>query len=414
MRKDRELTFSRVAMTVLVVWAVTSVVLLCVTVSPITAEIGIFRGSSDFFVYKDAAHHVLQGQRLYEDQMFEYHWWTYTPFAALFFLPLQLLPSGADETGADQYIWMALNLVLLVAVVVRCWQLLGYRATRHVVGVSTLIALGSIWLEPVRTTIFYGQINLVLMVLLLWDFSRDTDSRSKGVGTGFAAGIKLTPAYFVLYYLALRQHRTAAVAAITGAATVAVGFAALPTDSWEYWTHTFFDSSRVDDELDHPANQSIRGALAKITDQTPAFWLWGLLALTVAAASLAIAVRLYRREEKLASITLVGMSGAMVSPFSWSHHWVWFVPVVVYFIHRALTDPRWWVGVFGMSALVGSWPYQFPSEDIPRLGFYLFPPPPFDGGVLINLYVVMFVPLFIWFAWLAFRQAPDPSAPLPR
>ncbi|WP_156112223.1 glycosyltransferase 87 family protein, partial [Prescottella defluvii] len=79
----------------------------------------------------------------------------------------------------------------------------------RVVVVSVLLAVACTFLEPVRTTLFYGQINLVLMALVLWDVSRADGSRIKGVGVGIAAGIKLTPAYFVLYYLVLRKWRAA-------------------------------------------------------------------------------------------------------------------------------------------------------------------------------------------------------------
>lgn len=394
----RALRLSRVSLAILVTWAVACVVLVCVTVNPLWPRIGIFGGSADFLVYRDAAHHILQGWQLYDDKLFDDLWWTYTPFAALLFVPLDFLPSGAG-----QYIWMALNLVLLVAVVVRCWQLLGYAVTRYLVGISTVIALGCVFLEPVRTTLFYGQINVVLMLLLLWDFSRSTDDTRKGVATGIAAGIKLTPGYFAIFYLALGQRRAAAVAGIAALGTMIVGIVVLPRDSWQYWTGDFFDSSRVDDELDHPANQSLRGMMAKVTDHAPGFWLWALLAIAIAAVSMWIAVRLYRRDERLLSITLVGMSGAVVSPYSWSHHWMWFVPVIVYFIHRALTDPRWWVAVVGLSGIIGSWAYKYRFEDEPRVGLYLFPPRWIDVDVLENLYVVMFVPFLVWFAWVSFR-----------
>lgn len=409
----RALTLSLGAWTILVTWSVVSVVLMCVTVNPLQPEIGFFRGSSDYFVYRDAAWHVLEGIPLYEHQLFEYHWWTYTPFAALFFLPFEFLPTAPDETGADQYIWMAVNFVLLVAIVVRCWQLLDYRVTRALVGISTLIAFGCVFLEPVRTTIFYGQVNLLLMWLVLWDYSRGEHSRIKGVGIGISAGIKLIPGYFAIYYAALGQWRAAAVALGTSAATLVVGWIFLPSDSWTYWSSTFFDSSRVYDELDHPANQSLRGAMAKIMDHNPAFWQWAPPAVAIAAVSLVIAVRLYRRDERLLSITLVGMSAAVVSPFTWSHHWVWFVPVVVYFMHRARTDPRWWLAVVALTAVIGSWAYQYWFEDEPRVGLYLFPPRWINADVLVNLYLVLFVPILIWFAWHAFRK-PGATATAPR
>ena len=100
--------------------------------------------------------------------------------------------------------------------------MLGYRIDRTIVVASALLAAASVFFEPVRSTLYFGQINLVLMALVLWDASRGEQSRLKGIGVGIAAGIKLTPAYFVLYYIALRQWRAAAVATITIAATIGV------------------------------------------------------------------------------------------------------------------------------------------------------------------------------------------------
>ncbi|MGK2880511.1 MAG: glycosyltransferase 87 family protein [Mycobacterium sp.] len=410
---ERSLKLSRVGLVVLVAWSVASVVALCVTVNPLTPQNGFFRGNSDYFVYRDAAWHVVQGLPLYEHQLFEEHWWTYTPFAALVFLPFEFLPTAPDETGADQYIWMAVNFILLIAVVVRCWQMLGYRVTRYLIGISTLIAFGSLFLEPVRSTLFFGQVNLLLLVLILWDASREDDSRLKGVGIGISAGIKLTPGFFVFFYLGLRRWRAAAVAVGTTLATVAVGWLVLPTDSTEYWTKTFFDSSRVDEDLDHPANQSLRGMMARLSGDAPAPWLWLLLAVTIAVLSLYVAMRLYRRDEQLLSVTVVGMSAAVVSPYSWTHHWVWFVPLVVYFMHRAVTSPRWWVCIVGLSALIGCWAYTFdddPSD--PRVGLYLFPTAWVDEDVLRNLYLWLFVLFLIWAAAVSLTGSAGAAATL--
>ncbi len=108
---------------------------------------------------------------------------------------------------------------------------------------------------------------------MLWDASRGDASRLKGIGVGVAAGIKLTPAYFVLYYLVLRKWRAAVVAVGTGAATVAVSWLILPDDSLQYWTETFFESTRIAEDS-HPSNQSIRGVIAHLGGD-PARWRCG-------------------------------------------------------------------------------------------------------------------------------------------
>ena len=202
-----ELPRRRGHLAVLVLWAIASVVLVFTTVRPWMPTIGIFAGGADLDVYRDGARHVMEDLPLYTEPVIHGLLYTYTPFSTLMFIPFGLLPGGIDK-----YIWMGANVLLLVAIVALCWRMLGYRITPYLVGVSALLAVACTFLEPVRTTLFYGQINLVLMALVLWDVSRGENSKLKGVGVGIAAGIKLTPAYFVLYYLVLRQWRAAAVA----------------------------------------------------------------------------------------------------------------------------------------------------------------------------------------------------------
>ncbi|WP_433610456.1 glycosyltransferase 87 family protein [Prescottella agglutinans] len=374
-------------------------VLLFTTVDPWTPLVGLFRGGADLDVYRDGARHVMAGLPLYTEPVIHGLLYTYTPFSTLMFIPFGLLPAAIDK-----YIWMGVNVLLLAAIVALCWRMLGYRLAGRVLAVSALLACSFVFLEPVRTTLFYGQINLVLMALVLWDASRAENSRLKGIGIGIAAGIKLTPTYFVLYFLALRQWRAAAVATVTIAATIGVSWAVLPRDSWQYWTKTFFDSTRIADE-GHAANQSLRGALTRFIGEPTPTWLWLLLAAIIIAASLWAVVRLHRGGETLLAVTIAGFTAAVVSPFSWSHHWVWFVPLAVYFAHRALMNAWWWLGVLALFGVAGSWAYQFPGRLV--VGLYLFPPTWIPWDVLVNLYVLAYAAILAGAAVIALRLPRD-------
>ena len=65
-------------------------------------------------------------------------------------------------------------------------------------------------------TIYLGQINLILMAAIMWDLTQPDTTKNgkyrwwKGVVTGIAAGIKLTPLIFVPYLLVTRKWREAA------------------------------------------------------------------------------------------------------------------------------------------------------------------------------------------------------------
>jgi alpha-1,2-mannosyltransferase len=396
----------------LLVCAVASTVLVLTTVDPFLARAGILAGGDDFETYRDAADHVTGHIPLYSEKLIHDHLYTYTPFSALTFLPLEWLPHG----WAGVYTWLVVNFVVLAAIVVQCWRMLGYEVTRYVIAASALIALTCTFLEPVRATLFYGQINLVLLLLVLWDTGRPTQNRLRGLGVGIAAGIKLTPAYFIFYFLTVRQWRSAAVALGTVLASVAVGWAVLPSDSQQYWAGMLFDTQRIGKDLLHPSNQSLRGAMARLAGapptsvtkplpgEAPPNWLWLLAAVAVVAVSAVIAVLLFRCGERLLSVTITGLTAVVVSPFSWSHHWVWFVPLVVWVLHRALTNRWWWLCAVTLLLILGAWPYQFPVDKEPRIGFYMFPGTWVNWDVVSNLYLLLYAAVLAGAAVVAIQS----------
>ncbi|BAH51020.1 glycosyltransferase 87 family protein [Rhodococcus opacus] len=371
----------------LAVCATAAVVLVLGTVDPRTPEIGLLAGGADLHVYRDGGWRVLHGMPLYSGPVVLGLLYTYTPFSAIAFVPLERIPGAYVDN-----IWMVANLGVLAGCILLCWRILGYRTTPHLVLVTFLMTAACTFLEPVRTTLFYGQINLALMLWVLWDFSRPERSILRGVGIGLGAGIKLTPAYFVIPLLALRHWRAAAVATSVFAGTVALAWVLVPGDSRRYWTATFFDSTRIADDA-HPSNQSLRGVLARLTDGQSPPWLWLLLAGGVAIVSVVVSVRLYERGERLLSVVLGGLTAAVVSPYSWSHHWVWLVPLLVYIVHRAVSGSgRWWFAWAALFASTAAWPYWW-SADFAVVGLFLFPPSWPVAVLLQNIYVLVYVPV---------------------
>ncbi|MFD8570412.1 glycosyltransferase 87 family protein [Streptomyces sp. NPDC059639] len=257
---------------------------------------------------------------------------TYPPFAALLFTPLTLLDLASLRAAAT-----ALNLGLLVAFV-HLSLLLVRRHAR--VEHSLWVAAGAVWCEPVWTTLRYGQVNLLLAVLVLGDLTRRPGHRWAGAGIGVAAAIKLTPALFAVFLLctglalavtrgAWRPWlRAACVAAGTFAGVTALTAVVLPHDSRRFWTRTVFEASRVG-HAEETANQSLRGVLARLlhTDD-PGLW-WVLVAAAAGAAGLAVAVAAALRGRRALAVVVCATTALLVSPVSWSHHWVWCVPLVL-------------------------------------------------------------------------------------
>jgi len=198
------------------------------------------------------------------------------------------------------------------------------------------------WLEPVRETVTFGQINLILAALVLFDLLvlAPRGSRFTGVAIGLAAAIKLTPAIFILYLLLSRRYRAAAVATATAAGATLLTAAFRFHDSWSYWTSVLFDGSRVGD-IERVPNQSLLGAVLRLAyPHHPHKIYWAPLAALVLAFGIWRAARVARAGDEVAGLTLAGVTGTLISPVSWQHHLVWFVPALVVLIDAAATRRR--------------------------------------------------------------------------
>src|SRR5206468_2387725 len=137
-------------------------------------------------------------------------------------------------------LWTAATLALLGYVVHRGLRSLGAPAPALLTMAAVAVAT---WLDPVRTTLYLGQINVVLLALIVGDLLGTPgrrESRWRGVGLGIAAAIKLTPLLFVVYLLLVGRVRAAATAVGTFLAAVAIGFLVAPADSVAYWLRGTF------------------------------------------------------------------------------------------------------------------------------------------------------------------------------
>ncbi|SCG46259.1 alpha-1,2-mannosyltransferase [Micromonospora siamensis] len=298
----------------------------------------------DFFdlkIYMRAMDWWSAGHPLYDyvqpDRVQGALYFTYPPFAALLLRPFAALPLGATVT-----IFTALT---LLGVLVTTGWLVRPLTARHglprlfTMTVAVLLVLA---VESTRETITFGQINMLLVVLILADllFAVPEGRRWAGVGVGLATALKLFPGIFLVYLLVSRRWRAAVVAGVTAAVATGVAAVVAPADSWRFWTHELWATDRVG-RTDYTGNQSLYGLLSRFTTpQLPPRPLWLLLAVTVAAYGLWRAARAARAGDQLTGLTLTGLVGALVSPITWTHHIYWFIPAVVVLVDAGLSaDP---------------------------------------------------------------------------
>jgi alpha-1,2-mannosyltransferase len=301
----------------------------------LAAEIGLItwfaatHNPVDLNIYLWGGQAVGHGARLYLTRVTG-DWFTYPPFAAITFIPLTALPVVAVRLG-----WALGSVLALAWASVSTLELAGYRPSRTAVAGTVAVTL---LLEPMYHTLVDGQVNLFLLAFVLADVRRVARGRPAGIGVGLAGAIKLTPAIFVILFLltrrasGLRGLRSAAIAAVTFLGCGLLGYAVAPAASRLYWQHLWYDTSRVGSP--YISNQSPYGAAIRIAGWVahgvPYVRPWYyLIPVTIAAAGLPAAAALARRGAWLSAAALTGATGLLVSPISWTHHWVWILPALV-------------------------------------------------------------------------------------
>ncbi len=267
----------------------------------------------------------------------------YPPFAAVAFVPLALVGLPVAKV-----LFTAATLGAYAA------SLTAVRRSAEISwGAIVFVGLLGLSLEPVVRALVLGQIGVILMALVLTDLFL-VPPRFRGVLIGVAAGVKLTPALFVLCLVVRRDWASVGRAAGAALATIGIGWLAAPQSSQRYWLGGFDKLDRFGDLAFTSVNQSLTSFVARLVGSPSSPLLW---AACVAAAALTVAVvtNLVRRGDWLGVTLAVAGATLMISPISWTHHWVWAVPLIAHlvgagrvFIAAAVAivtfaAPMWWV-----------------------------------------------------------------------
>jgi len=192
-----------------------------------------------------------------------------------------------------------------------------------------LVAMSMTWLEPIQANFHFGQINVVLMTLVIADCVPRRTPWPRGLLLGIAIALKLTPAVFLVYFVLRRDTRAALTAVASFVAATLLGFALAWRDSWEYWTSTVAHTDRIGTATLN-TNQNAAGALARLgLDPSTHFVVWTVCCLLVLALTVWAVRRVLAAGEPTLAVVCVAMFGLVVSPVSWSHHWVWALPAVI-------------------------------------------------------------------------------------
>lgn len=282
----------------------------------------------DLDVYVMGARTLLDGGDLYAVASSVDLRFTYSPFAAAMFVPLALLP-----VAVARLLLTVASLAALATVITVVSRRLGLRPVA-----IAWIVVATAALEPMMRNLLLGQVNLILMALVVIDLLV-LPARWRGFLIGMAAGIKLTPAVFIVYFLLKRDWASLVRTGIGFAASVAIGWLLAPAASASFWGGGFLGLGKFGtDSVVGTDNQSLLAAALRLLGR-PELPLAAQAALAVAGVALgAAAARRSLRENgpdaEVAAVVWIAIGGLLGSPVSWSHHWVWMIVALAVFVAR--------------------------------------------------------------------------------
>lgn len=357
----------------------------------------------DVYVYWYALNNWFSGNSLYDWYAlpdYKMYPFTYPPFGAWALSPLTWFDY---ETAARLMIMaIALQTAVIVALVGRS---LGWSWGSAFAIAPWAAILVQQCLEPFTQSVGFAQVNTAMMALVMIDVAAPPSWKGRGVASGLAAAIKLTPAIAVLIFLLRRQWRSAITMVATSLAVTLLSWVISPGESARFFFDAMWDPQRAGDAY-YTSNQNLKGFVARALPENTWSIAWAItvaLALvaavwlclriqaaatsvvtphvisddaapgplnaaapatgaTVSAASAALAapagdvVELAASDavaapsavvtapapvlpENLATLltaAVIMTLGLLVSPITWSHHWVWGLASVVALIAVAL------------------------------------------------------------------------------
>jgi alpha-1,2-mannosyltransferase len=277
----------------------------------------------DLRVYRDSVSTWWNGQNPYL-KAFTIHRlpFTYPPFALPVLAPLSWVPFRWSQ-------WI----FWIVSIAAGCAAVVIIRGGRPSLrsGSTWWASLGWVCaavliLEPMRSAIDYGQIEVVLMFLIVADLLVVPTS-GRGIILGLVSAVKLTPLVYLLVFLVRGDWKSMIRAA--GAFVVASGAMWLfqPTMSHTFWTQDVNAPGRTG-PVAYPGNLSWYAIVHRWPFPTSGSTVtWAVLCVGTVVVGTFLAWRCSGTDRQSWTVIVVSLTGLLISPISWSHHWDWLLLV---------------------------------------------------------------------------------------
>jgi len=277
---------------------------------------------TDVDIYRLGAETFLKGHSIYTELPVSTEGgplpYTYPPVSAVVFVPLGLLPPSLGFP----LLAVVTGLALIPLILAYRNGVPEFRKLLNQPWVVIAAAIALVIAHPVKNTIFWGQINVILMMLVALDILWPNPRWRRGVLIGIAAAVKLTPAGFALIFLLRKDYKAVVTSIVSFAVMTAIGWALLPSDSFIYWTDRIFHATDMNIGLPY-ANESLRAGLEKLGMTGTTLSVVSTLGLVAVLVMTCLGTK--RALDDGNNGLALGVTAAgvlLVSPISWSHHWI--------------------------------------------------------------------------------------------
>lgn len=358
----------------------------------------------DMIIYREGVKAFLDGRSVYAEPMMAGDLklpFIYPPFGALFMVPLTIFSGITDSMAGD--IMIVISDLAILACLFGIFRAVTKRS-------DIWWAILPVWalalnFEPVRLNDGFAQINIVVMALVVADLVPRKRFLPQGWLLGVAAAIKITPLAILLYFLVRKEWKPI----LTAAASAVIATLLAAAVRWQVFVE-FFSTKLLQMGsggdfgvgTDYQSNSSLKAVIQRLFTSKEAAETHGTLIniLWLAAALLTIVLgallirRLFHRGWDTEAWMTAAVVMLLISPVSWSHHWVWLALIIPVLIYRACETRTWLSG--GLMAVLVAW-----------AAMLLTVPPKWWFGDQIDVYDMPFfqkflVDDFVWLAVIAF------------
>lgn len=302
----------------------------------------------DMVVYREGVQAFLDGRSVYSEPMLAGDIllpFIYPPFGALIMVPLTAF-DWMDHNMAGDIMIVLSDLLVLVCLYFVLRAIM--KNQRWLLPAAALVWAGTMLFEPIHLNNGFAQINIVIMALVVLDLVPRKRFLPQGVLIGLAAAIKITPLAMLLYFL-LRKEIKPILIAIGSAIAATLVAAAFRWQAFvEFFSEKLLNMGRGDDigvATEYQSNSSIKGVIQRMFTSKEAMedygtWInvaWIILALVTVVLGSMLILALLKRNMLIDAQLTTAVVMLLISPVSWSHHWVWLALIIPVLFYRAWT-----------------------------------------------------------------------------